>query len=870
MNSNRLINVATPIASTDAATKGYVDTSIQGISVKTAVRAATTVSGTLATSFANGQVIDGITLVTGDRILIKDQVSPIENGIYVVNLSGTPTRASDFAVGLPASGVFVFVTQGTANGDNGYIVTTDPPNNIIGTHGIVFAQFSGAGQIIAGTGLTKSGNTLSVNATLGHVTQIGTLTSFGVSGVSNLGVTNAANITASGTLGVTGTSTLGVVNSGNTAITGTLSVSGTSTLAAANATNITASGTLGVTGTSTLGVVNSGNTSITGTLNVSGVSTVSTLTSANTTASTSNNTGVITLAGGIGISNTTDATSITNGGTFTTAGGVAIAKRAFIGDNMFISGNTVVGNSNPISSERSMTVSNTSNNAAALSMLRLQNDTANNTVLFLNSSTRATDGGANTATLRNDSGSMRIQSSSSSGLTILSSGVINTDNSTASTSSTVGSIVTSGGISINNNTDAVSATNGGTFTTAGGAAIARRLFVGESVSIGTSLSVAGSSVLTGSMTASTATFSGAVAVNSTTSSTSNTTGALTLAGGLGISNTANAVSATNGGSFTTAGGMAVAQSAYIGNALFVTNGITFGGLSAINNASNTGVGGISVYRDISGSTMRFRSINVTNNKLSVALDAVNNEVDIGLNEANIVHQNLSGAGTNTHAQIDSHIASTSNPHNVTINQVSPATTKGDLLVRDSSVTTRLPVGLDNQVLIADSASGTGLRWGVTSGALVVLLKDVKNSGTDAGSSTANTWLTRVLNTIEGNFIAAGITLTSNTFTLPPGRYLIYASSPGFRCRGFKNRLFNVTDNVTETVGQAGYAGNPSLSSSTNSFTTLDHYIEILTETDFIIQQNCETSYNSEGFGRAVGFGINEVYTTVRIDVLEQF
>jgi hypothetical protein len=372
------------------------------------------------------------------------------------------------------------------------------------------------------------------------------------------------------------------------------------------------------------------------------------------------------------------------------------------------------------------------------------------------------------------------------------------------------------------------------------------------------------------MTASTATFSGAVAVNSTTSSTSNTTGALVLAGGLGISNATNAVSATNGGSFTTAGGMAVAQNAYIGNALFVTNGITFGGLSAINNGSNTGVGGISVFRDISGSTMRFRSINVTNNKLSVALDAVNNEVDIGLNEANVVHQNLSGAGTNTHAQIDSHIASTSNPHNVTINQVSPATTKGDLLVRDSSVTTRLPVGLDNQVLIADSASGTGLRWGVTSGALVVLIKDVKTAGTNAGGSTANTWVTRVLNTLEGEFVSAGITLTSNTFTLPPGRYLIYASSPGFRTRGFKIRLFNVTDNVTVSVGQAGYAGNLTLSSSTNSFSTLDHYLVINDETDFIIQQNSEATFNNEGFGRAVGFSVNEVYTTVRIDVLEQF
>jgi hypothetical protein len=163
-------NVGTPVAGTDATNKNYVDAAVSGLSWKQAVRAATTVNGTLATAFANGQTIDGVTLATGDRILIKNQTTQTENGIYIVAASGTPTRSTDADTGAELVGATVYVDQGTANADTGWTQTTNAPITI-GTSNIVWAQFSGSGAYTAGTGLTLTGNQFSLTspvvATLG-------------------------------------------------------------------------------------------------------------------------------------------------------------------------------------------------------------------------------------------------------------------------------------------------------------------------------------------------------------------------------------------------------------------------------------------------------------------------------------------------------------------------------------------------------------------------------------------------------------------------------------------------------------------------------------------------------------------------------
>lgn len=145
-----LSGVANPVAAQDAATKDYVDAVAEGHYWKDAVQVATTGPGVLATSFAAGQVVDGYTLVAGDRILIKDQTVGTENGIYVVQAVGSPVRAEDMAVGSDASGASMFVESGTANSDSAWVCTNNKGSGIVGTDVLTFVIFSRSGGIAAG------------------------------------------------------------------------------------------------------------------------------------------------------------------------------------------------------------------------------------------------------------------------------------------------------------------------------------------------------------------------------------------------------------------------------------------------------------------------------------------------------------------------------------------------------------------------------------------------------------------------------------------------------------------------------------------------------------------------------------------------
>lgn len=163
MGNFLLQNLGTPAAASDAATKGYVDNVALGLDVKTSVRAATVIAGTLASSFANGQVIDGITLATGDRILIKNQAAGAENGIYVVAASGAPTRSTDCNTASNyVSGAFVFTEQGTANAGSAWVVATQG-SITPGTTSVSWVQFAGGTTYSAGSGLTLTGTVFSAN-----------------------------------------------------------------------------------------------------------------------------------------------------------------------------------------------------------------------------------------------------------------------------------------------------------------------------------------------------------------------------------------------------------------------------------------------------------------------------------------------------------------------------------------------------------------------------------------------------------------------------------------------------------------------------------------------------------------------------------
>ena len=161
MNNQRITGLADPVADQDAVTKSYADALVTGLDVKESVRVATTANITLSGT----QTIDGVNVVAGDRVLVKDQGTAADNGIYDVVSGGAWTRSSDAdnspSGGEVTSGMFTFVEEGTTNGDAGFVLTTDDPITL-GSTALSFAQFSGAGQITAGAGMTKTGNTLDV------------------------------------------------------------------------------------------------------------------------------------------------------------------------------------------------------------------------------------------------------------------------------------------------------------------------------------------------------------------------------------------------------------------------------------------------------------------------------------------------------------------------------------------------------------------------------------------------------------------------------------------------------------------------------------------------------------------------------------
>jgi hypothetical protein len=170
MGTNKITGLGTPTDGTDAATKAYVDSAAQGIDWKASVRAATTAAVTLASDLEAGDVIDGVTLVAGDRILVKNQATGSENGIYVVQATGAPTRSTDADANAEVTASFaVFVEEGTANADAGWVLTNNGTVTV-GTTALTFTQFTGLGQITAGAGLTKNGNTLDAVGTADRIT----------------------------------------------------------------------------------------------------------------------------------------------------------------------------------------------------------------------------------------------------------------------------------------------------------------------------------------------------------------------------------------------------------------------------------------------------------------------------------------------------------------------------------------------------------------------------------------------------------------------------------------------------------------------------------------------------------------------------
>jgi hypothetical protein len=244
-------NVGTPVAGTDAANKNYIDQAIAGLSWKQEVAVATTGNITLS----GLQAIDGYTTIAGDRVLVKNQTTGSQNGIYIA-AAGAWTRSTDADLATELVGAAVYITQGTSQADTGWTQTVDTIT--LGTTSLVWSQFSGSNTYVAGAGLTLTGNSFAITAPVSIALGGTGLTTTPANGALDIGNgTGFTRTTLTAGTGVSVTNAAGSITLANTGVTALTTNTGLSAnVSATGAVTVTNTGALSVAGTANQVLVN--------------------------------------------------------------------------------------------------------------------------------------------------------------------------------------------------------------------------------------------------------------------------------------------------------------------------------------------------------------------------------------------------------------------------------------------------------------------------------------------------------------------------------------------------------------------------------------------------------------------------------------
>lgn len=136
---------ADAVSQDDFVTKRDLDNAVIGLAWKDPARLASTANVVIASELEAGDSIDGVVLVAGDRVLLKNQTDPIENGVYIASVSGAAARSTDMATGADATNFALFISEGSVNADTAYVQTAEPA--IIGTDGLTWTQFAGGSGV---------------------------------------------------------------------------------------------------------------------------------------------------------------------------------------------------------------------------------------------------------------------------------------------------------------------------------------------------------------------------------------------------------------------------------------------------------------------------------------------------------------------------------------------------------------------------------------------------------------------------------------------------------------------------------------------------------------------------------------------------